>query len=362
LGVTRMSEFGLSPAPEHPRLGAVRNPWNTAHTAGGSSSGAGALVASGAVPFAHAVDGGGSIRIPASCNGLIGLKPSRGRLPLDTDLRRIPIRIASNGILTRSVRDTAAFYREMEKQHRPRYLAPIGDVTGPAASRLRIAVATRSVIGECLPEVRNETLRVAGVLENLGHHVELLDAVPVDNSFVEDFLSYWALSAFALVRMGKHRFGDSFDSSKLDLFTHGLVQQGSKSLAGAPGVIARLSMARRRSQRFYKKYDVLLTPTVAKPPVPVGDLSPVSTDFETLLAQVVSWVAYTPFQNVTGEPSMSLPTGQSSSGLPVGTMFSAPRGQDARLLHLAYELNETQRWRRIDDPTVTDSPRAPVAR
>ena len=115
LGKTQMSEFGFSASAEHPRLGPVRNPWDTAFTAGASSSGSGAFVAAGVVPIAHANDGGGSIRIPAACNGLVGLKPSRGRLPLDPELSRMPVGLVANGVLTRSVRDTAAFYREAER-------------------------------------------------------------------------------------------------------------------------------------------------------------------------------------------------------------------------------------------------------
>jgi amidase len=111
LGKTQLSEFGFSASAEHPRLGPVRNPWNPDHTAGASSSGSGAFVAAGVVPIAHANDGGGSVRIPASCNGLVGLKPSRGRLPLDKAHRQMPLRIVANGVVTRSVRDTAAFYR-----------------------------------------------------------------------------------------------------------------------------------------------------------------------------------------------------------------------------------------------------------
>ena len=118
LGKTQMSEFGFSASAEHPRLGQVRNPWNPDHTAGASSAGSAAFVAAGVVPIAHANDGGGSIRIPASCNGLVGLKPSRGRLPLDKDMRQMPLRIVANGVVTRSVRDTAAFYREMERVSR----------------------------------------------------------------------------------------------------------------------------------------------------------------------------------------------------------------------------------------------------
>ena len=134
LGKTQMSEFGFNASAEHPRLGPVRNPWDTDYTAGASSSGSGALVAAGVVPIAHANDGGGSIRIPAACNGLVGLKPSRGRLPLDPELRRLPVAIVANGVLTRSVRDTAVFYREAERIWRNPKLAPIGDITDPAGS------------------------------------------------------------------------------------------------------------------------------------------------------------------------------------------------------------------------------------
>ena len=168
LGKTQMSEFGFSAAAEHPRLGPVRNPWDTDYTAGASSSGSGAFVAAGVVPIAHANDGGGSIRIPAACNGIVGLKPSRGRLPLDAELRRMPVGIVTNGVLTRSVRDTAAFYREAERIWRNPKLAPIGDVTGPGRQRLRIAVATRSVRRECGPEMRELTLKSAGAPRGTG--------------------------------------------------------------------------------------------------------------------------------------------------------------------------------------------------
>src|SRR6202044_2037360 len=167
LGKTQMSEYGFSASAEHPRLGPVRNPWNTDHTAGASSSGSAAFVAAGAVPIAHANDGGGSIRIPAACNGIVGLKPSRGRLPLDSPLRRMPVPIVANGVLTRSVRDTAAFYREAERIWPTPKLAPIGDVTRPGRRRLKIAVLTRSVLRECSPGVRELTLKSAGLLEEL---------------------------------------------------------------------------------------------------------------------------------------------------------------------------------------------------
>src|ERR1700761_2218790 len=131
VGKTQLSEFGFSASAEHPRLGPVRNPWNTDYSAGASSSGSGAFVAAGVVPIAHANDGGGAIRIPAACNGLVGLKPPRGRLPIDKEVSRMPIRLVANGVVSRSVRDTAAFYREAERIWPAPKLPPIGDVTRP---------------------------------------------------------------------------------------------------------------------------------------------------------------------------------------------------------------------------------------
>jgi amidase len=349
LGKTQMSEFGFSASAEHPRLGPVRNPWHTDRTAGASSSGAGAFVAAGVVPIAHANDGGGSIRIPASCNGLVGLKPSRGRLPLDKDVRQMPIRIVANGVVTRSVRDTAAFYRKAEKVWGSGRLAPIGDVTQPGRNRLRIAVFTKSVKRECSPEVRDQTLSTAALLERMGHRVEHLDEPPVPESFINDFLLYWALLSFALVRGGGKRFGESFDRSKLDNLTLGLENFASRNLHRLPLAIARLSTMRRRTLRQVRDYDVLLTPTLADEPPRIGHLDP-TADYDQIIDRLVDWVAFTPLQNVTGDPAISLPLAESASGLPVGMMFSAQMGREATLLELAYELEEARPWRRIQDP------------
>ena len=145
LGKTQLSEYGFLPSAEHPRLGPVRTPWSTAHTAGASSAGSAALVAAGAVPIAHANDGGGSIRIPASVNGLVGLKPTRDRIAQDKMMREQPVRIVADGVVTRSVRDTAAFYREAEKIYRNVALQPIGDITRPGRNRLRVSVITAAL-------------------------------------------------------------------------------------------------------------------------------------------------------------------------------------------------------------------------
>ena len=214
LGKTQMSEFGFSGSAEHPRIGPVRNPWNPEYTAGASSSGSAAFVAAGAVPIAHANDGGGSIRIPAACNGLVGLKPSRGRLPLDKETARMPLHLVANGVVSRSVRDTAAFFREAERVYRNPKLPAIGDITHSGTQRLRIAVCTKSILREASPEMRELTLKSAALLEELGHRVTEIDN-PVPARFKDDFLIYWSFLAFAVVRGGRRMFGRSFDRTRV---------------------------------------------------------------------------------------------------------------------------------------------------
>ena len=347
LGKTRLSEFGFSASAEHPRLGPVRNPWHTDHTAGASSSGSGAFVAAGAVPIAHANDGGGSIRIPAACNGLVGLKPTRGRLPLDANMRQMPLRIVHNGVVTRSVRDTAAFYREMERVVANPRLQPVGDVTGPGAQRLRVAVCTRSIAREASPEVSELTHKTASLLEELGHRVTVIEN-PVPDRFMDDFLLYWSFLAFALVRGGRRTFGESFERSRLDNLTLGLERHAARRLHLLPAAIARLARVRRITSRLTASHDVLLMPTLADVTPRIGHLDP-TADYAQIIDRLIEWVAFTPLQNATGEPAISLPLARSESGLPVGMMFSAGRGEESRLLELAFELEQAQPWPTIQD-------------
>ncbi|MFS0896035.1 amidase [Mycolicibacterium litorale] len=347
LGKTQMSEFGFSASAEHPRLGAVRNPWHPDHTAGASSSGSGAFVAAGVVPIAHANDGGGSIRIPASCNGLVGLKPSRGRLPLDRDMRQMPLRIVANGVVTRSVRDTAAFYREMERVYRNPKLPPIGDVTGPGRQRLRIAVCTQSIAREAAPDVREATMKTAALLEELGHRVTPIDN-PIPKRFMDDFLLYWSFLSFALVRGGRRTFGAAFDRTRLDNLTLGLEAHAARNLHRLPVATARLARTRRITTGLARDHDVVLTPTLADVPPRIGHLDP-TADYRQIIDRLIDWVAFTPLQNATGDPALSLPLAESEDGLPIGMMFASTVGQEARLLELAYELEQARPWRRLQD-------------
>lgn len=347
LGKTRLSEFGFSAAVDHVRQGPVRTPWHLEHYAGASSAGSAAFVASGVVPLAHANDGGGSIRIPASVNGLVGLKPTRDRLAQDKSMRDMPVRIVSDGVLTRSVRDTAAFYREAEKVFRHPQLAPIGDITRPGRSRLRIAVVTQGIGRAAAPEVRELTLKTAALLESMGHRVEEIDP-PVPESFADDFLLYWGMLAMIIVRTGRASFGSSWDPSKLDNLTLGLDRRTRRNLHRLPGAISAIAGSKRLAASHREAYDVTLTPTLATPTPQVGHLLP-SADYAHIMERLFEWVAFTPLANATGEPAISLPLAVTSTGLPQGMMLGAGWGREARLLELAYELEEAAPWPRIQD-------------
>ncbi|MFI2707130.1 amidase, partial [Nocardioides sp. CER28] len=338
LGKTQLSEFGFSAVAEHPRIGPVRNPRDTTRSAGASSSGTAALVATGAVPFAHGNDGGGSIRIPAAVNGLVGLKPSRGRLPLDAMNRQMPLRIVVDGVLTRSVRDTAAFFREAERRHRAPGLAPIGDVTDPLTDRLRIAYFTEAAGRSASPEVDALTRRTAELLESLGHKVEEVDA-PVTPAFADDFVLYWGFLALLIVRTGRLVAGRSWDTRKLDNLTRGLATHTGRRLHRLPAVLRRLRRSISTSTDFHATYDVVLTPTLAHETPLIGHLDPMQ-DFDTIMTRLRDWVAFTPWQNISGDPAISLPLATTANGLPQGMMLGAGLGQEGLLLRLAYELEE----------------------
>jgi amidase len=345
LGKSQLSEYGFSPSAEHPRIGAVRSPWSTDHTAGASSAGSAAMVAAGVVPIAHANDGGGSIRIPASVNGLVGLKPTRDRLAQDAIMRQMPVRIISDGVVTRSVRDTAAFFREAEKVYRALHLPPIGDLTRPGRGRLRIGVATEGVGRSASPEVTELTLKVAAQLEELGHRVEHIDA-PVEASFPHDFLLYWSSMAYFLIRGGHRLHGASWAPDHLDNISHGLAEHARRNLHRLPGAIRRLRRSRKASAEFFRTYDVALTPTLATETPRVGWLDP-TQHYEQVMDRMLDWVAFTPLQNATGDPAISLPLATTASGLPQGMMFGATAGREGTLIELAYELEEAVPFARI---------------
>lgn len=337
MGTSTMPEFGLTATTEPLLGGPTRNPWNPAHSTGGSSGGAAALVAAGVTPIAHGNDGGGSIRIPASCTGLVGLKPSRGRLVTRQGLEHMPVAISTQGVLTRTVRDTALFYAEMEKVFSG--LPRIGHVTRPQDRRLRIAVVTEAMPGMRVdPDVRRAVEEAALACVHLGHAVEAIP-YPATERFGRDFLRYWALLAFAIEHGGAALHGPGFDRRRLEPLTLGLSSYARSLAPTMPATLARLRRFGQQHAQRLAPYDVLLSPVVSQPAPPIGYLAP-DVEFRTQLLRLLRYVPFTSIQNVSGEPAISLPLGRSREGLPIGVQAAAGFGQEAVLLSLALELEE----------------------
>ncbi len=345
IGTSTMPEWGFIPSTEFPERESTHNPWNTAHSIGGSSGGSAALVAAGVVPIAHAVDGGGSIRIPAACGGLVGLKPTLGRLRRHADERNLPVSISVDGVVTRTVRDTARWYAEMERVYQPRGMVPMGEVTGPPSRRLRIGVLGEIPGEVTLDEPTKSTLaHTATMLEQLGHHVEETEA-PVDpGQFRDDFIFYYRFLVYAATRTARVGHGSHYDKTKLTKFSQGMAASFKANPTKLVGVAKRLRQTRQRVADLSRTYDVLLSPTLATIPPELGYLG-ANVDFAPLLERVAVWMPFTPIANAAGTPSLTLPMGfDDATHLPVGAMLSGDFGADALLLQLGLELEAAQPW------------------
>lgn len=345
LGKSRLPEFGFNASTEYARADPVRNPWNLEYSAGASSGGAAALVAAGVVPLAHANDGGGSTRIPAASCGLVGLKPTRGRLVADPVDTRLPVRIATQGVVTRSVRDTAHFFASAEEYWRNPGLPPVRSVDGPSRTRLRVGVVLDSVLVPTDQETRACVLSTAELLAVLGHHVEETRA-PVGRRFAEDFSLYWDLLGLLAVSTGRRTFGPDFDATRTDNLTQGLARTCRRRLARVPSTIFRLRRSTREYRKGFEQYDVLLSPVTTRTTPLLGYLSP-TLPFEELFPRLQAYASFTPLQNAAGGPAISLPMGRTTAGLPIGCQLAADLGDERTLLELAYELEAARPWPRL---------------
>lgn len=342
LGTTTMPEFGLTGTTEALVYGPTHNPWKLGFSTGGSSGGAAALVAAGVVPIAHANDGGGSIRIPASCCGLVGLKPSRGRFVDAEGAALFPVKILHQGMLSRSVRDTAAFVDAAERYYRNPKLPEVGLVTRPGR-RLRIGFFTElDEDTPSHPECVAAVAEAARICESLGHSVREVPP-PFDDRFHQDFFLLWATLAFAATRFGTRLIHPDFDNTKVEDFTEGLAQHFKAEMAAVPAAIWRLRRFAHRYARGFDDYDVLVNPTVAMPPPEHGYIGP-EVPFETAMERLKWFIPFTPTQNVAGGPAISLPLGRSQEGLPLGVQFASPLGDERTLLELALEIEAASPW------------------
>jgi len=352
VGKSASPEFGLMPTTEPRAFGPCHNPWNTAHTPGGSSGGSAAAVAAGIVPAATASDGGGSIRIPASCCGLFGLKPSRGRVgsgPVETEGWN---GLATSGVVSRTVRDSAALLDALEggdpgePYAAPAKARPWAEEVGRPPGNLRIAVSRKTPSAVMLhPDCAAALDDAAALLASLGHEIVEEDP-PLDlDRFVEGFKGLLAANTAADLIELAGAFGRPLGANDLERWTFTVASLADGKTAGDVMLGYRnLWRMHRPMGAFLARHDVLLTPTLGSPPVALGVLDPDLDDQQALVGRVFGFIPFTPLANAFGHPAASVPLYWNAEGLPVGVMLQARLGADDVLLRLAAQLEGARPW------------------
>ena len=363
LGRTNTPELGLVPTTEPEAYGATHNPWKPGYTTGGSSGGSAAAVASGMVSVAHANDGGGSIRIPASCCGLVGLKPTRGRSSLGPLQGEISSFLTTELCVSRTVRDTAGVLQAIQGRwpgdpmSAPPPLRPYQQEVGADPGRLRIGLVKHNPTGpsEIEPECVLAAENTARLLESLGHHVEL--ATPPgfdDQELLLQFGAVWASDCLHFVEDYARRVGKEAGPDDVELLTWAFCEMGrSVTAQQAMDAIVLVQQFSRRVASFWADpdviddgggFDLLLTPTLGEPPVPHGTFSSAPDDPLSGFFRSAAFVPYTAQFNVTGQPGISLPMHWTPDGLPVGIQLVADFGREDLLLRIAAQLETAQPW------------------
>jgi amidase len=353
VGKTNTPEFGILPTTEPVLFGPTHNPWNLDRSPGGSSGGSAAAVAAGIVPLAHASDGGGSIRIPASCCGLFGLKPTRMRTPLGPALGDGLAGLPVEHAVTRSVRDSAALLDATSgpDQGAPYFAAPperpFLQEVGTDPGRLRVAVTREAMTGtpvdpECVAAVEES----AKLCAELGH--EVFDFAPGDldiDAFVSAFLVVWNSGAAAGIEHWARSLGRDAAEDQFEPLTWAMRGQGlAYSAVDYFLAQAELQLLSRKIAGWFQGFDVWLTPVLAEPPVPLGTFDAPADNPMFPLMRASLYVPFTPLANVTGMPAMSVPLHWTADGLPVGSHFVGRYGDEATLLRLAAQLEAARPW------------------
>jgi amidase len=351
-GKSSSPEFGLMPTTEPRLFGPTRNPWNLDHSSGGSSGGAGAAVAARILPVAHASDGGGSIRIPASASGVFGLKPSRARNPLGPDRGEGWGGLSCGHVLSISVRDSAAM---LDAVHGPEpsspYVAlpperPFAQEVGRDPGKLRIAFTDKSPYGDAIdPEIAGAVRDIAALLEDLGHHVEeRAPALPHDPAVV--IATIVAANTGASVQLAEQRTGRAMTDRDFEILT--LASAGNARKQTAVDYVAAQQNAFQISHslaRFFAHCDVFLSPTLCTPPLKIGQLNTMSDDLSHIAPILRRYMPGTSMFNMSGQPAMSVPLAWNAAGLPLGMMFAARLGDEATLFRLAAQLEQARPWK-----------------
>ncbi|KPJ61240.1 MAG: amidase [Latescibacteria bacterium DG_63] len=352
LGKSNTPEFGIVPTTEPLLFGPCRNPWNTERTAGGSSGGSSVAVASGMVPAAHANDGGGSIRVPASCCGVFGLKPTRARNPLGPDRGDALSGLVVEHAVTRSVRDSAALLDVTsgpdigDPYWAPPREKPFVQEVGAETGRLRIAFTYEAPTGVDVHEDCSSAVKDAATLcAQLGHEVEEGKPKLDGEAMFEAFSVLWATGCASTLDGIAKATGEKPSPDNVEPLTWALYETG-RALSASDYLLAIQSLQRmaRNFASFFVDYDVWLTPTLAEPPVPLGTFDYVPENPMQVFDRAMAFVPFTPVCNVTGQPAMSVPLFWNSEGLPVGTHFVGRFGDEATLLRLAAQLEEARPW------------------
>jgi Asp-tRNA(Asn)/Glu-tRNA(Gln) amidotransferase A subunit family amidase len=351
-GKTNTPELGISPSTEPRLFGPTRNPWNLGYSAGGSSGGAAAAVASGMLPMAHATDGGGSIRIPASCCGLFGLKPTRARNPMGPDVGEGWSGASVGHAVTRSVRDSAALLDATsgpdvgDPYWAPPPAGPFLAEIGRDPGRLRVALATtpwngRRVDAECAEAAR----AAARLCERLGHHVEeARPEIDVDALSQAQLVIVSANVRNVLDLRGAAR-GRAVTPEDVERITWLRAQEAlTYTAADYARAILVVHRTGRAVARFFTRHDILVTPTMAHTPFPLGVLDLDTEDVAGFVEARLRSTAFTSLFNSSGNPAMSVPLAGSREGLPIGVQFVAPFGDEARLFRLGAQLEAAQPW------------------
>jgi amidase len=352
-GKTSSPEFGLMPTTESRLFGPTRNPWNLAHSPGGSSGGAGAAVAARILPVAHASDGGGSIRIPAAASGVFGLKPTRARTPLGPDRGEGWSGFSCGHVLSISVRDSAAMLDAIQgPELSSPYVAPVParpflEDVGRDPGRLRIAFTDKSPYGDAIdPEIAGAVRDTAILLARLGHHVE--ERAPVlaaDPAAV--IATILGANTALIMRQAEQRLGRPVTDNDFEILTLASAHNAQKATA-TDYVAAQLDAFQisRKLAAFFETCDVFLSPTLCSPPLRIGELNTMSADLSHIAPILRRYIPGTSMFNMSGQPAMSVPLAWNAAGLPLGMMFAARFGDEATLFRLAAQLEEERPWKR----------------
>ena len=354
IGRTATPEFGYCATTEPVTNGPSRNPWDLRRMPGGSSGASAASVASGILPLAHANDGGGSIRVPAACCGVVGLKPTRGRVPLGPDVGEALSGLAVEFAVTRTVRDTAALLDAVQGHGvgDPYIIAPPEilyqqEINKPPRP-LKIAFTSESWSGSELDaDLKSALTKTATMCQEFGH--EIIEATPVFNwqNFFDAIVVYWTANIAVWIDRVSDLTGRKPDETTLEATTFACYRHGKTLTAGqllqAMGVANHVC---RSLGAFFEDYDLLLTPTTAKPALPIGSLNAndVSLDAISWSACLFDFCPFTPLFNMTGQPAISLPLHRTNAGLPLGVQFISRFGDEASLLQLARQFEQATPW------------------